>query len=96
MWHGIKNDMNKLRWDLLPIEAIQEAVKIFTYGVEKYGENTWQDVEPFEDRYFAALMRHLVAWRLGSKIDNESQQRHLSHALVNIIFLLQKEIENDV
>jgi hypothetical protein len=88
----------KDRWDLLPIECVEEVVKILTFGCEKYGPNSWQKVENGEDRYYAALMRHLSASRQGEEVDPESGLSHLSHAMCNIVFLLwfekhTKEIE---
>ena len=65
-----KYDQDKLRWDLIPLEAVEECVKILTFGAQKYGENRWQHLEDFENRYFAAAMRHLVAYRKGEKVDN--------------------------
>jgi hypothetical protein len=93
---GLKYDTGKLRWDLLPIECIEDIVKILTFGADKYGPNNWQDVTPFEERYYAALMRHIVAWRKGEKIDPESGMSHLAHALCNVVFLdwNDKKIEN--
>ena len=44
-----KYDQDKLRWDLIPLEAVEECVKILTFGAQKYGENRWQHLEDFED-----------------------------------------------
>ena len=86
---GLKFDEKKLRWDLLPIDCVEEVVKILTFGAEKYAPNNWQKIE--SDRYFAALMRHLSASRQGQLIDDESGLSHLSHAMCNVLFLLWKE-----
>lgn len=86
---GLKHDVGKQRWDLLPWDAISRIVEVVTYGASKYAANNWQGVE--SDRYFAALMRHLVAWRLGEPCDRESGLSHLAHAGCNIVFLLWKE-----
>ena len=88
MEDGLKFDNNKLRWDLLPIEEIEECVKILTYGAGKYAPNNWRKVEDPIERYYAALMRHLVEWRKCNKIDEESGYNHLSHVLCNIVFLM--------
>lgn len=87
---GLKNDFldNKLRWDLLPMEQIEEIVKILSFGAKKYAPNNWQLVEDGVERYYAALLRHIVAWRKGEEIDPDSKLPHLSHAACNIIFLL--------
>lgn len=85
-----KNPM-KLRWDLLPFESVEEIVKIYTHGAEKYGDNQWQGVEP--DRYVSALMRHLVAWRKGEKIDPDSKLPHLAHVGWNVLALIWFELQ---
>lgn len=87
MSEGKKYDTGKLRWDLLQYECVEDIVRILTFGAEKYGQRNWMGVEPFEDRYFAALMRHLVAYRNGEAIDPESGLSHLAHAGCNIMFL---------
>jgi hypothetical protein len=87
MGPGLKYDTGKLRWDLLPMDCIEDVVKILTFGAEKYSPNNWKSVTPFNDRYYAALMRHVVAWRNGEEIDPESGLSHLSHAMCNLVFL---------
>jgi hypothetical protein len=86
-----KSEM-KLRYDLIPYSCIQELAKVYTYGAKKYSDNTWQKVENFENRYWSALQRHLVAWREGEVCDQESGLRHLSHALWNVVALLWNEL----
>ncbi len=88
---GIKHDNGKLRYDLLPFEAIEEIVKIYTFGSEKYESNSWQGVD--KERYFSALMRHLVAHRKGEKIDSESGELHLAHVGWNVLALIWNELQ---
>jgi mannose/cellobiose epimerase-like protein (N-acyl-D-glucosamine 2-epimerase family) len=85
---GKKNDLNKLRWDLLPIEQVEKIVEILTIGAEKYSDNNWMQVEDGYNRYYAALMRHLVAYRKGEKIDKDSGKSHLAHAGCCLLFLM--------
>lgn len=87
MIDGIKKDQGKNRWDLLPFDVIEWAVKTMTFGAEKYGPNNWKKVENAEERYFAALMRHLTAYRCGEKFDPETKYPHLAHALCCLIFM---------
>lgn len=82
----------KLRYDLIPWECIEELAKIFTFGAKKYSDNTWQNVEDFENRYWSALQRHLIAHRRGELRDIETGEFHLSHALWNVVALLWKEL----
>lgn len=69
---GIKFDMEKMRWDLQSLEAIAEVVKRTTHGAIKYGPNNWQNVPDAKERYYAALMRHLEAYRRGERMDPEA------------------------
>lgn len=89
---GLKFDKEKLRWDLIPMECVEEVVKVLTFGAEKYEANNWQKVENAEDRYYAALLRHIVAHRKGETIDPESGLLHLSHVACNVVFLLYFEL----
>lgn len=88
MTDGMKFDQGKLRWDLLPIEQVEEIVKVVTFGAKKYADNNWQIVPNAEERYYAALLRHLAQWRKGEAVDPETGIEHLAHAGCNIIFLL--------
>lgn len=85
---GKKYDTGKLRWDLLDLGLVEETVKILTFGSTKYGANNWQGVENAEDRYYAAMMRHLTEYRKGNLIDEESGLSHLSHVMCNVLFLI--------
>jgi len=92
---GLKFDNDKLRWDLIPIDCVEEVVKVLTFGAKKYEANNWQKVENAEDRYYAALLRHIVAHRKGEVVDPESGLLHLSHVACNAIFLLYFELLKD-
>jgi hypothetical protein len=85
---GIKYDTGKLRWDLLPLEEIEKIVEVLSDGAEKYDDNNWKELDNPKERYFAALMRHLVAYRKGEILDPESGRTHLAHAATNLIFLM--------
>lgn len=89
-----KYDDGKTEWNLVPLSAIEPIAKVLMYGRYKYGRNTWQGLSNFEDRYFAATMRHLVAYQSGELIDSESGLSHLSHAATNLIFMLWNEQNN--
>lgn len=90
---GIKYDQNKLRYDLMPPEVLQSVVQVLTNGAKKYADNNWKDVPDSDNRYYAAAMRHLQAWRMGEMLDAEDSLPHLSHAICCLSFLLYKQIE---
>ncbi len=84
---GLKYDTGKLRFDLLPVEELEKLVDVLSYGAAKYGDYNWTQLENATERYYAALMRHLVAWRKGEDRDPESGRHHLSHVMCNALFL---------
>lgn len=90
---GKKNDQGKVRMDLIEPEFIEGVGAVLTMGAEKYGANNWQNVEDAENRYYAATLRHLLAWRRGEKKDPESNLHHLLHVATNIMFLMHFEGE---
>lgn len=89
----VKLDKGKLRVDLVEPEFIEDVADVLTYGAEKYADNSWQDIPNAVDRYYAATMRHLLAWRKGEQVDKESGKSALAHAATNLMFLLHFERE---
>ena len=83
-----KYDEGKLRWDLLPLKEIEDIVKIYTFGAEKYGDNTWQNLKGGYNRYKAAMFRHLMEFEKGNVYDDESGMNHLAHMCWNAIAML--------
>lgn len=90
---SIKYDIGKLRWDLLPIEPIEEAIRIYMFGAKKYGENRWQELPEAKERYYNALMRHQAERQKGNLIDPESGHLHSSHMLWNCIALVHFDLQ---
>lgn len=88
---GKKFDEGKLRYDLLPIDALEEVVKVFTLGANKYGERNWEQGIAY-GRLYAASQRHLTAFLKGEEID-EIGTHHVANAIVNLLMLLQFEKE---
>lgn len=88
---GVKHDEHKNRLDLIEPEFIEGVGEVLTFGAEKYEPNSWQKVEDAENRYYAALFRHLMAYRRGETVDSESGLSHLKHIACNAMFLLHFE-----
>lgn len=93
---GRKNDKDKNRLDLIEPQFIEGVGEVLTFGANKYEPNNWQNVENAEDRYYAAALRHLMAWRKGETVDEESGLSHLKHAATNLMFLLHFETPQEV
>lgn len=80
-----KEKKGKLRYDLLPPEVIEDVVAILGKGAIKYSDWNWLDND--KNDHYAALMRHLQAWKKGEMIDDESGLPHTAHVICNAIFL---------
>lgn len=94
MGAGMKYDGGKPRMDLLLSgcpNALEQVSQILTFGAQKYAAHSWQTVPQCEDRYLAALLRHLTAHGKGEINDPESGMSHLAHAACNALFILELE-----
>lgn len=91
---GLKYDSGKPKWNLLPLGAVQEIVKVLTFGAAKYGPDNWQGLEDAKARYQAALLRHLTQHQSGEPYDKESGLLHLAHIGANAVFLLWLELRD--
>lgn len=96
---GKKYDTGKQRYDLIPALALDEVVRGLTAGAEKYNEaydeENWRKVDYHDRRYFGALQRHSWAVRRGEKYDTETNVHHYALAICNLMFLLEKELEQE-
>jgi hypothetical protein len=90
---GMKFDKDKLEYGLYPHIALQETVRVLTFGAKKYARDNWRYVDDADRRYFDAAMRHLWAWKAGETDDPETQMNHLAHAACCIAFLLHLQLD---
>jgi hypothetical protein len=90
---GLRYNKGKLRYDLVPPDAIHEIVKVYTFGAEKYAPRNWEKGMPWME-VLACLKRHIAAWEMGNKIDDESKLPHLALACWNAIALLTYELRD--
>jgi len=88
---GVKFDQDKPRWELLPLDEVEDVVKVLTFGSKKYADDNWKKIEDIPNRYFSAAMRHLKAQRSGEKVDSETGQSHLAHAICCLLFMAWEE-----
>ena len=91
-----KNDRldDKLRWELLPLEDIEDIVKVYTAGAKKYGPNTWQNLPDGYNRYKAAFFRHLLEHEKGNWLDEETGSIHLAQCVWNALAMLHIAKQN--
>jgi hypothetical protein len=98
---GLKYDQDKIRYDLYPLAAYEGCTKVLTFGAKKYAPNGWKSVPDAENRYYAALIRHLNAQKdyldsggVGLALDDESGLPHLDHAQCCLVFLREVSKNN--
>jgi hypothetical protein len=90
---GIKFDNEKLRWDLLPWDALAEVASVLNQGADKYEPWNWAKGLPYS-RVFSSAQRHITAFWAGEDDDPESGESHVAHAAANLLFLLSFIVQN--
>ena len=89
---GVKADAGKIRFSLLPWDAMRQVVAVLEYGARKYSVDNWRKVPDARRRYYDAALRHLTAWWEGKSgepaNDPESGLPHLAHACCCVLFLI--------
>lgn len=85
---GQKHDQGKLPIGLVDPQFIKDVAEVLQFGAKKYAPNNWKEVPDAKERYYDALQRHLLDYRLGEAKDPESGLEHLKHAACDIMFLL--------
>lgn len=88
MSKGMKFDSDKIRMDLLPFVSLEAVAKVLTFGAKKYAPNNWKLVDNAQERYEAALLRHLTAIKKGEDVDIDSGLPHIYHVACNAMFLV--------
>jgi hypothetical protein len=88
---GVKHDQQKIRWDLVPYDAVNEIAKVLTFGAAKYEARNWEKGMDWS-RAFGALQRHLTRWFHGQDKDKETKLTHLANAGCCLFFLLAWEL----
>lgn len=89
---GIKNDIGKLRYSLLPWSALREVVAVLEAGSRKYSDDNWKIVPDAPRRYLDAALRHLIAYASGEKQDPETGRSHLAHCAACCLFMIYFDI----
>lgn len=93
---GMKYDAGKTRWDLVVWGIVEGIARVLTFGAKKYAPYSWRGVPDAKERYWSALMRHLIEWRQGEWLDPESGMPHLWHAACNLMFLYELSYGEEV
>ena len=90
---GDKETEGKLRWDLLPYRAVEEVVKVYTYGCIKYDDWNWYKGIPYT-KLFGGMMRHVMKyWIYREEIDEENQCHHLASVVFYCLAFMTFDFE---
>lgn len=97
MDEGVKFDNDKIRYDLIPPEAMTAMATILQAGAAKYAERNWESGMAWS-RLFRGALGHLWDWWSLKGNDPETGRSHLWHALCCVAFLVtyeQRDIGTD-
>lgn len=90
MAEGRKDDVDKLRYDLLPTEPLAEVARVYTIGAKKYGDRNWERGIKW-GRIYAALQRHANAFWKGERLDPVDGQHHMASVAWCALALMEYE-----
>lgn len=105
---GIKHDDNKVDLSLIPYEVLEEIARVLMHGARVYGRYNWQGGLDYT-RLDGAALRHRGKFmdKLESHdidplcptckkppCDKHSQRHHLAATIINYMFLLSYELNN--
>ena len=88
MSEGRKDDMGKLRYDLIPVRPLADLAEVYTVGAKTYTDRNWEQGIKWS-RILAAMFRHLEAFRGGENRDKESGCYHLASVAWGAFALLE-------
>ena len=91
MTEGRKDDIGKLRFDLIAPDCERALARVLTFGANKYEDRNWEGGLLW-GRVYGAARRHLNSFWDGEDADNETKLLHLSHAYTCIHFLLHYQL----
>ncbi len=103
-----KNDAGKPRFSLMPLDCVEEVLRVLTFGAAEYGAQNWRsDIGTSRhyatrNRFIDAAFRHFCAAAPEPISDNvqdegfdkDSGLHHLAHAIVNLMFVHTYDIHN--
>jgi len=77
--------LRKLPLDLIPPIALVEMAAVLGLGADcpakAYGRWNWRSAPVEVETYVAALERHVLRWRAGEEIDDQTGLSHLASAM---------------
>ena len=69
-----KEDKGKLRYDLIPPQALQLLAEVYTHGAQKYGDHNYLEGDGLDrSRIVGGIKRHIESYLMGMDMDEEGQ-----------------------
>ena len=87
---GERKNEGKLPVELLPASGLIAVAKVLEQGAKKYAPRNWERGMKWMICY-ACILRHLLKWLQGEKVDSESGLSHMAHIACNAFFLIEYE-----
>lgn len=95
---GGEKGTKEARYDLIPVEALEELAVLYGRGAGKYEDHNWRKGYDWSKSY-AALQRHANAFWKGEEEDPEMGVSHMAavafHAFTLITFTKEQEDFDD-
>lgn len=91
---ALRYDAKKVRYDLIPADALHALAEVYTAGAVKYAERNWEKGMSWS-RCFGSLMRHAWAFWRGETHDSETGCHHMAMAAWNCFALCSYDIRRD-
>jgi hypothetical protein len=87
---GVKNDREKLRYDLLPVLPLDLVAEVYTIGAKKYDDRNWESGMAWH-RMHRAMLSHALAFWNGETRDPDGGQHHLASVVFCAMALMEYE-----
>lgn len=85
---GGQKGVKPQRYDLIPVEPLEEVATLYGVGAKKYEENNWRKGYEFSKSY-SAMQRHANAFWNGEDLDPEMGTPHLASVIFHAMALLE-------
>ena len=92
----MKFDEGKRDWSLLPLDSVEEIIKVLEFGSNKYAAWNFEDGDGLKfSRLLNSSFRHLTSFTRGEDNDPETGLSHVAHLGANVLFLLHFLLRKD-
>ena len=85
-----KLNHGKPKWTILDFKSLEEVVRVFEMGAEKYGVDAYKQEDLPKEDLLDSMQRHLVELIDEQDHDLESGLNHAAHIAANALMYLHK------